>query len=356
MRFPARVICIVYACSAAFAEERILSAVYGIANCIGVKDAKDWDALSQQGCNVVTVETSRGLKNMTSARSTTNMKLGCGLSSEIKNADGLPVTFTSPVDLSTLDAKDFNFTLSDGTWVQPQCVTAQPAGESNEGNTIATIGHFGDGLKGTIFPTKVSIVGDLHLKTPNGSIVNARGFEFPPAGQINFDFDYMSPRSHVHMVQARMEHFSTTGETLFNPLKRGVFPNHCQHIFGKHVTHRVRVIISGGGTVDGVNSFFPETPDVFQVMLRNGSQLAQPYLLGVADLGTELWARSREADYAHDTDNFMDLCIADPEEEAVQVVAAVRMPCNRTKLYYPKGNSLWNGCQDHHIVVEKTPI
>ena len=47
-------------------------------------------------------------------------------------ADGVVVTFSSPVLTSTLDASDFAFTLSDGTTVSPECAVLSPANEPNE--------------------------------------------------------------------------------------------------------------------------------------------------------------------------------------------------------------------------------
>ncbi len=332
--------------AAVLCQESILSATYGVAGCIGVKDASDWSDLEARGCNVVTISTSQGPKNVTSARSTFNMKGVCGLLSSIQHMDGLPVTFTSPVVASTLDASDFNFTLSDGTWVQPVCVTLKPADEANEGHTVATVGKFGDGLKGTVFPTSVTIVGELSLKTRNGTTVSARGLTFSNGP----DFPYMSPTSHPKMVLAWVEQFSIAGEQLSSTTRKDVFPNHCQQIFGDGVTHRIRVVLSGGGTIDGVTSFQPHTPEVLQLYVRNGSKVGTPYVLGFADLGTKT---TGDATYAHDNDNYIDVCLRDPNLEVVSSLAVVRLPCSTTKLYYPKGAKYWSGCQDHSIRVEQ---
>lgn len=328
------------------AEERILSATYGIARCLGVKDASDWEALAELGFNVVTVDTAHGLKNATSARSTTGLKSLCGFLSNIEYADGLPITFSSPVDKSTLDATDFNFTLSNGSWVQPICVTTAPAGEGNEGNTVATIGYFGDGLVGDVYPVKVTIVGELYLIAQNGKAVSAQGLEFTDTR----DLKYTNPESSPRMVQARLQPFSTAGEQLIGigPWK-GRFPNHCGHLYGSMVTHRIRVILSGGGTTDGVTSFLPDTPNVFQVLLQNATQVAAPYVLGIADLGSE---RTGDMTYAHDGDNYLDVCISDPRQEIVASIAQLRMPCAETKLYYPRGAKHWSGCKDHAINVD----
>ena len=325
-------------------QESILSATYGVAGCIGVKDTSDWADLTMRGCNVVTISTAQGPKNVTSARSTLNMKGVCGLLSNILHMDGLPITFSSPVVASTLDASDFNFTLSDGTWVQPVCATLKPADEENEGHTVATVGRFGDGLKGTVYPISITIVGELSLKTLNGTVVSARGLTFSSGP----DFPYMSPTSHPKMVLAWVERFSTAGETLSSATRKGVFPNHCQQIFGAGVTHRVRVVLSGGGTIDGVTSFQPHTPEVLQLYLQNGSQLEAPYVLGFADLGM---STAGDATYAHDNDNYIDICLSDPNLQAVNALAAVRLPCTSTKLYYPKGAKYWSGCQDHSVSV-----
>merc|ERR1711963_88121 len=112
--------------------------------------------------------------------------------------------------MGTLDASDFNLTLSDGSWVQPLCVTLAPADEKNEGNTVGMIGHFGDGLKGRVYPVKIAVVGQLHLKAQDGKTVNAHDLEFTDTT----DLWYMNPDSHPRMVQARLDKFSTKGEEL----------------------------------------------------------------------------------------------------------------------------------------------
>merc|ERR1719316_2374581 len=120
----------------------------------------------------------------------------------------------------------------------------------------------------------------------------------------------MNTDSHPKMVQARVEEFSEDGEELFGCANLNcldVFPNHCRHIFGSSITHRVRVIISGGGTIDGITSFLPHTPGVFEVYSRNNSLVSSQYIIGIADLGNK---KTGDATYVHDTDNFFDICVA----------------------------------------------
>eukprot|EP00966_Prymnesium_polylepis_P147393 3404606-Prymnesium_polylepis.1 len=89
--------------------------------------------------------------------------------------DGMPLTFTRPIVASTLDAAGFEVTLSNGSKTTPLCTLLTPANERNEDHTPHLLGTFGDGLRGTVYPTAVRIVGSLELELGNGWRVDARG-------------------------------------------------------------------------------------------------------------------------------------------------------------------------------------
>ena len=72
--------------------------------------------------------------------------------------DGMPVIFSEQVDITTLEAGDFQVTLENGTKVGPDCVTPAPADDIGELRTILLVGDFGSMDNE---PFKVQIIGNL---------------------------------------------------------------------------------------------------------------------------------------------------------------------------------------------------
>ena len=78
--------------------------------------------------------------------------------SEFGHKDGMPVIFSKELDLNSLQAGDFEVTLTDGTAVKPGCVTPAPAEDVGELRTMLMIGDFGS-IDNQ--PISVEIVGNL---------------------------------------------------------------------------------------------------------------------------------------------------------------------------------------------------
>jgi len=270
--------------------------------------------------------------------------------------DALPVTFTSPTNCDfNVDGSDFLFTLNNGSQVRAQCATARPADENNEMQTILTYGNYFFPKwtnKVTVYPVKVEIDGhSLTLLPRTGGELDAHGLSFE-ATETRNDMRYGHETSHLRMVQAHLERLPTTdlnGEQQANGRN---LPNSCNHLFPT-ATHRVQIILSGGGTVDGVIGLQPlmDKDDVFRLYLANGEQLPAEMVLGLADLGSLL---SGPDDYFTDNDNFFDVCLQDDDEEIVPKITKVEMPCTegeRGALYPPCGNKNCHPCLAHSIDV-----
>lgn len=73
-------------------------------------------------------------------------------------ADGMPVVFAKEIDISSLEAGDFQVTLADGRQVAPGCVTPAPAEDVGEFRTILMLGDFGSVDNQ---PRSVEVVGNL---------------------------------------------------------------------------------------------------------------------------------------------------------------------------------------------------
>ncbi len=306
-------------------DPRILSATYGLAGCLGV-DTRDADALRLRGC----VVTASG---ETSARSVLQMDAFCG-GKRIDAADGLPVTFSEPIDTSTLKAEYFEFTLNNGTVTKALCASPKPAGEPNELQTIATVGYYGDGWNDTVYPVSVRIVGALAFA--DGRSAQNLSFNIAPEHRFAVDAPFM--------VQAQISTFSDDGEAGAEPILPKVYPNHCGKLFPS-VTHRLRIVLNGGGTLDGVHSVLPNATDLFEILDNTGAPVTAP-VLGLADLGAEQGSDSLT--YKHDGDNYYDVCL-DASRGSVDAIATVRMPCDAVKLVLPKGRP---ACANHSIPVE----
>jgi len=147
------------------------------------------------------------------------------------------------------------------------------------------------------------------------------------------------------LVQADLLEFSSDGEAA-GPLPRGVYPNHCQHLYGANVTHRVRLVANGGVFLDGIHSMPPNQTDLFQLLDDAQNNIVDP-IVGLADLGNK--ATGSFGSYENDGDNFFDICL-DASRGPIDKIVKVRMPCSATKLYLPSGRT---PCVDHSIGVRR---
>merc|ERR1712070_164179 len=208
------------------------------------------------------------------------------------------------------------------------------------GQTIAIIGNAGGWDK---FATSLEIVGDLMLIAPNGTKVSAKGLTYsgPSLDVSNGPF----------LLTVHLEPFTTDGETL-----RGIgnfYPNHCQMNFPS-TTHRLRLLFDGGVTLDGLRAIMPDRTDMFVVADASGQTLPADAVLGLADLGN---ANTPEAQcekdaYAHDMDNYVDICLNLGADAPIP--ASVHVRCTEdAMLVNPKGSRY--PCKPHTVEVSDEP-
>lgn len=86
--------------------------------------------------------------------------------------DGMPVIFSHPIDVDTLDPEDFKVTSAEGTTSTPICALLQPATDDGENRTALLIGEFGAAPADE--PVEVEIVGEL-LSLPSAGAVDFNG-------------------------------------------------------------------------------------------------------------------------------------------------------------------------------------
>jgi hypothetical protein len=312
------------------APPRILSCVAGLPRCIGVPDSVDtWRAW---GCPVINQST--GVKETCGAcKSPSAIRLACLGQATMTNftgRDATPVTFSLPVDTSTAKAEYFRWHFSDGSTRTAECAIrgGAPASEANELQTIAIIGDAGGWRDVNI--TRLEIVGPLMLVGANGTRVSAEG--------LAYDGDSLSWESGCRLLDARLEAFSTAGETLHGSIfKGGLFPNHC-HVNFLASTHRLRLLWNGGVSRDGRHEILPTDTHLFRVADLSGAALPPGAVLGLADLGSAApptGSTAQEA-YKADGDNYLDICLS--LAEGGPLPAQVQVLCGEhTQISMPKG-------------------
>lgn len=308
--------------------------VAGLPRCIGVPgiaEARAW------GCPVVNVSKAGGgapSEEMCGACMSPQQLgavcTGQGMTNTTAR-DGTPVTFSLPVDMGSIKAEYFQWTLSDGRTTTAECAMPRgaPAAEANEQQTIAIVGDAGGWSTATV--TQFAIVGPLMLVQPNGSKVSAEGLTYKgPA---------LSWENGATLLDARLEAFSTAGETTHGVpvLQTGQFPNHCRVNFPS-TTHRIRMLWDGGVSNDGRRSFNPDQTDLFRLRDGGGAELPAASVLGLADLGNApAGSSAAERDgYKQDGDNYLDVCLRLGANDAKPT--AVDVLCGEgTQIAMPKG-------------------
>lgn len=322
-------------------QPAILSSLYGYDGCIGGVNNFDteeqyMEELKRRNCTVVLDSTGQEQTNVAPSQA---LSYACG--APITWLDGMPVTFNFPL-VEQPTPESIEVELSDGSVVTPDCVTEAPANEANEQDTLLLIGEFGDGLLNTLYPVRVTVLGDVKLQGPDGEL-SAQGLSFSYPG----DMKYLD--SSVRMVYARLWDVLQWSEADSNLAPRAFYPNNCEYLFPQ-TSHIVRVAFSGGITLDGVTGVEPSTPGIFTVWDPEMDEEI-PYL-GLADLGNTVSGVDGEL-YDQDGDNYLDICLdlaggqlpqwlgislnCDPEQESV--------------LYPPKGKPY--GCLPDDIILTK---
>ena len=267
---------------------RILSCVAGLPRCIGVpglKEAREW------GCPIINVTQKDGRAeeetcNACKARPANILAICAGQG--LKNAtgrDGTPVTFSLPVDMESLNASFFRWTLSDGRQTHAECAfpNGGPAAEPNERQTIAIIGDAGGWSTASI--EKLEIVGPLMLLRPDGTKVSAEGLEYSARRSCGRTAPCCSTRGWKCSRLMARRCAAAASETM-------QFPNHCRVNFPE-TTHRIRMLWDGGISNDGNRELTPDRTDLFRIVDATGAELPTSSVLGLADLGSEPAPRGR---------------------------------------------------------------
>jgi len=236
--------------------------------------------------------------------------------------DGMPVSFTWPVEKESLDWNDIEFERSDGSIVMPWCVTLKPQNDANEGFTVLTFGQYETTESPTEGPvvgpalTKVRVVGDLilnngtHRFNVKGSEASGGNLDYMKGGVLKFA--YIRPYA-----------------AALNPIPEGDFDNCLQY---QDVTHVLSLATIAGASKDGVNQFDSDQFQLFDVKMTNGTDLSKDHFAGIAD---------------RDGDDITDVCLRLSQEDADSVVE-VSMRCdmsNRLERWsLPEG--LYFDCSD----------
>lgn len=242
-------------------KPRMLAAGLGFTNILGVTDADSDDiSVAQAAVQAVSGAWNVGLTCASTATPPQRAYTSAASPSQILNAygasvtdgSGLPVEFSWPVLPTTVDASDFQVTLSDGTVVTPAAASINPNLEYNERSTVVLVGPFGTPFpadQGGIYVTEVRVVRDstpMKLIGTKDKKVSAVGLSAtkttspydPPSSDPT---DWVGPR----LTGGKISRMSTAGErapTLFG----GNLHNDGVDLYGKAAKFRVRVLTTGG--------------------------------------------------------------------------------------------------------------
>jgi len=308
----------------------LLGAVYGLGAGGGVGTGfNNISAAIKAGCNVQ--DTSDGTQG-TSCVTEAQIRLMCA--SPVSSAKGLnppsfpldlvPVHFSWPVwrnrfkgTFPSLDWSDFEFVRTDGTTVQPWCVTMLPQNDGNEGFTVLTMTP---GLEAVSSPTgesqgppavkKVKIVGSLILT--NGTIEHdVQGAEFE-GGNLNYSTGGVLVQAYARDYKRHLN---------YNYAREGNDP--CPAY--PETTHVVTASGIGGLSRDGVNAFLPNQFEIFEIRMTDGTYLPKDRFVQIADL---------------DGDDLTDICLRLAEGE-FETLASLNMQCDMNdpelRFSLPKG-------------------
>ncbi|GAB5527800.1 MAG: hypothetical protein Roseis2KO_56720 [Roseivirga sp.] len=259
--------------------------------------------------------------------------------------DGLPIVFSWPVNTSTVDLTDFKVTLNTGEVTYPMAVGAFPNVESNERNTIVIYGEFGNKKPSTDpevrYPAKVEIIADdspLTLVGPNNETFNATGLSWDNSSNP-YDLNN-GPR----LVGAKLNHTGTAaiGEGSGNPLLDQQTPANDEFALYGGGDFRLRLLTSGGFSLDGVGGILPtDFEKYFKIHARgeNAStvtiedvnteyQIAGGTIkvIGLSDLGAKEGNGVVYNDcYQEDGDNYIDIILVG-DQAAARNITYVEIP------------------------------
>lgn len=277
----------------------MVSAVWGMDNCVGVDDpSPEW--ARDHGCVAVHQDTTGDgvgdgpLISRTIPRARVGVLFRQGSSrpgaedDALFPLDAVAVTFSWPVEPDSLQWDDIEVKLADGRVVKPDVVSTAPANDPNERSTVTIYGQFADHSAGdnddwvnghltTPGMVSVSVVSDLIL-TNGTHRFNALGARFMH-GNLIFEKGVVLTGALLRPYDRRL-----------NPVGEG--RDNC----GAHegITHVLQALTNGGHSKDGVNMINRDQVKLFTVTMKNGGDLRSDAFAGLADV---------------DGDDFTDICL-----------------------------------------------
>ena len=195
-------------------------------------------------------------------------------------AGGMPLEFSWPALLSTVNGSDFLVTLNDGSQVFADVAASSPNSDYNERAVIVLFGQFGNRLElddpAVLYPTKIEVVEDdtpMMLIGPDGSLVSAVGMFANAPGS-----PYRTPGNGPKLTGAKLTVMSAVGDG-GPPSFTNFTPNDGIALYGADAQYRLRVYTTGGYTPDGVTGLKPTDYDrYFRVQVKNQAGELVPLL------------------------------------------------------------------------------
>jgi hypothetical protein len=325
----------------------ILSAGLGFDNIIGLP-AITQDVVRQAGGSWY-----GGLRCGSGEEPTTGMRTSAAAADTIGQAfkgyadydDGLPVVFSWPVAIETVDPTDFEFTLNTGERVFGHAAGMKPNWEHNERNTVVLFGDFGNRKKssepGALFPVKLEIVADttpLLLVGPGGREVSAVGLTWT-TDKSPYDQGPVLVGAKLNAVGKQ-----AVGEGGVFLMERAASMPNDEFALYDEGDFRLRVLTTGGFSPDGVTGLRPDMfEDFFRVHGKGADgqtvvmdKVGKNYqvaggtlrVVGLSDLGR---AENRDEGvyyhgcYQEDRNNYIDIILVG-DQAAAPNVTAVEIP------------------------------
>lgn len=330
------------------AEPRIMAAGLGFTGILGIPGLNSpW---GEQLCRAfggtwnTSDEPNTPLRSRTSGASIFSIWIGYG--PWTMGQCGFPVEFSWPVQPSTVSPTDFVITMNDGTQRQPVGASIFPNFEYNERSTIVLVGDFGNRLDPdtnplAVYPVQLDVVEDctpLTVVGPGGVLVSAVGFSF---GDGTTPMTPYRTNNGPRLCAAKLTVMDTSGEggpALFS----GALPNDGVALYGADAQYRLRVMTTGGFSIDGVLSMLPTDFETFfriRVETKSGEEIwitetgveydidgATLEVVGLAELGLaagqDPWV---QATYSEDHDNQIDIVLKG-DEAAMRQITHVHIP------------------------------
>lgn len=331
-------------------EPRLMAAGLGFSNIIGVAGVTGTGATSQAAAiqagacwNIVTGcgDVTPGVGNYTSAVSPQVVQAVWGPPA-VANAGGMPLEFSWPALLSTVQGTDFLVTMNDGSQVYADVAASSPNSDYNERAVMVLFGQFGNRLElddpDVLYPVTIEVVEDdtpMMLIAPDGSLTSAVGLSAEAPGS-----PYHTPGNGPRLTGAKLNVMSAVGDG-GPPGFTNFTPNDGIALYGDDAQYRLRVYTTGGYTPDGVIGLKPNQYDnFFQVQVTNDAGEIVPLLragteyfvdgasievVGLAELGMPGQVVDGNDCYGDDKDNQIDIVLKG-DVEAMRKVTGVRVP------------------------------